>query len=934
MTQQRDVWRLAGAARKAFALPLTLFLLVMIALLVTGLLTTVTLEHKLAENRLRKLQARALAESGLEAGLQLIREGMLGNPAHAVGYLPEHESLQATLDSPENAVRPAMLVVNLDTGESEEVELRSVADFGDADAWVDLNESLAHGIKFDEIPKMPAGWIEMPVEAGSAAERAGLRLRFAFFIDDETSRLNYATTGNAEGPNGEFVRRPRGIATNLDPGVLPWFGSSGWAEQDGTINREFLTFRQHSPFLEPAFVNRFDGFESAPYPLLVGFSGTALGLGNQLSSSGHQRANLHALLKLNEGDSAEVQAALATWREVLERRLPRFAARYRPGETAVQTDSEHRRRYLDQLGIQIIDQLDPDQVPTILGDPENLLTFPVQDRQEPIHAVGEESIPMLLGHAWWFRLEPSVPNEDKLPFEGTVDHFFEFLNLGTKPFTAPEGMELAVRNRPDLDGGAGPIAMPDFTIPLGGIEFPAGTATIVGTADLPPNLVPRLIDENANLVVVEIGESARAIKGIMNEIDESKSDRRSSEFQLRLARNGSQMDQDFATFVEWGANQQVYGYFPFLDLQQITEQDRREPFSLRFDSDSLEALSSFRGSRLDGRNPPLLTGDPRGLLSQVSFLMPPNRASRSVEMAESMQTPFMPMPLLMGRNKDSNQKLGTLLTDHWRRDRWPDDGDRFDGTPASAPGVVLDRLMQNVGEFRFVFDPRLAELENWEHQRPGGRSLRIGRPESLATGERFSPSWQMASWRLTDAFDVDLPMTERILPSSNSVLNVNGVLRDGGVALRAALRGLILETDPVVAGQRLGHQISATEEDQIIAALQDHIRRHGLFLERGEISEIDLNDFHTGNASAGSEINDRTREEWLSRLIPLITTRSFSYRISAIGQVYRQRSNGEVEVLGESSVVAIYQLRPKFEEGEDPVVEDYEAACIYRFPAE
>jgi len=113
----------------------------------------------------------------------------------------------------------------------------------------------------------------------------------------------------------------------------------------------------------------------------------------------------------------------------------------------------------------------------------------------------------------------------------------------------------------------------------------------------------------------------------------------------------------------------------------------------------------------------------------------------------------------------------------------------------------------------------------------------------------------------------------------------------------------------------------------LIEAMKNFIRQNGLFLERGEISEI-----QPAFTSAAQIQNDRAKEEWLANLIPMVTTRSFSFRVSAIGQVYRELSEGKTEVVAESSIIAIYGLRPIYgEEREDPVA-GYDTGCLYRFP--
>jgi len=926
--------KIGGQSAQGFILPITLFILTIIALLITGMLTSVSLDQRLAANRLLRLQSRALAESGLEAGLQLVRSEMTQTPSHAVGYVPEHDDLIASLDLPADSVRPVLLAADLESGDSREIPLRSTASKSDPAQWVDLNEDLVHGMKFDSIPKMPAAWVEMPVQPGSTADRAGYRLRYAFYVDDESSRLNYAVAGNADGPQGGFVRGERGGPRNLHVGALPWFGEEGWSDraEGEAINRDFIEFRNRYPLSEPAFPNRFPRLSSPPYPLMVGYSGTTFSSSNQLTSTGHRRANLGSIFnEVDAVDATSIEEALQEFRRIVNSRLPGFSERFQPEQMAAGEEADFlKRRYLDTLGVNLIDQLDTDSSPTWLGTENTGLTFPLNDREEGVYAVGQEAIPLLLGHAWWFRLQPKEVKAGTMPFDGTVDHFFEFLNMSTKDFSAPEGMVLKIRDRPDLEGGAGAHELPDLTIPLEGVVFPAGKVTIISTAKLPPADSARFIAEEAKLQYIEVAEEARQISGEM-ELEESERQKESSpQYRLGVARDGALRDRDFHTFVEWGAGNQLWGYFPLLDLQN-QEEGKSSTLEFVWEKDQLEPISRFFASRLDGSFPPRLTGDPRGLLSQLEFSVPP--VSGPDEEASERHTPFTPVSLISQTgNKAGSMALGDLLNDFWRRDQWPDDSQPFDGEAQSAASVILDRLPRHIGELRFVHDPRYSTSRDLEHERTGGRSLRIGRPESLDSERRFSPGWRRASWRLADAFGVQLQDRRYLPPQSSGEININGVLRDDGAALRAALRDWRFQSDSQTAGQLPGHVLSDAEENALIESVREFIRVHGLYLERGEISETPLE--MLPGTMPPDQVNDRTREELLANLIPFLTTRSLSFRISAVAQVYRPLPNGGIEVKAESSMVAIFGLRPVFGEGEDAPVISYDTACLYQFPAD
>jgi hypothetical protein len=234
--------------------------------------------------------------------------------------------------------------------------------------------------------------------------------------------------------------------------------------------------------------------------------------------------------------------------------------------------------------------------------------------------------------------------------------------------------------------------------------------------------------------------------------------------------------------------------------------------------------------------------------------------------------------------------------------------------------------MQSIGELGNVYDP-VRTIANSDtppvvpsilRARGGGRTLKIGQIDDRISGGRFSPAWFNASWRLVDLFSANTSkdgsgnFLKTSPPTSRGKINVNGVLRDGGVAFKAALRNFVFKS-ALDSDQNLGGKpLSDTEADQLISDLTLYLTTNGPMMERGELSQLPF--FNSGTAGSFNNLgkaNDRGREEIFRRCVEMITTRSASFTVYAIGQAVRQDKNGNKTAIGERRMATTFQLQPK-----------------------
>ncbi len=312
---------------------------------------------------------------------------------------------------------------------------------------------------------------------------------------------------------------------------------------------------------------------------------------------------------------------------------------------------------------------------------------------------------------------------------------------------------------------------------------------------------------------------------------------------------------------------------------------------------------------------------------------------------------------------------------------WPTSGYPIASlTAATAPSVIANSTLTSIGQLGDIFDPLrvigtigTASINN---TRGGGRTLRIGQHDDRFTYDTVgnptpyndsnhvpaSNGW--ASWRLTDIFSVNDPIE---LPAR---ININGVTRDKGAALRAMLHDFTFQpattVDPLIhgasasatntsalAGVKLS-DTATTDTSAGVGTLINQITNRlnqtsttgsnaasgystpwGPFFERGEFGELDnanansiasvsttaMFGKNTTSASVkstdltGVDLNrtfDRGREELFRRIAELICTRGDTFTVYAVGQSLTQATTtSPAKVTGTHRMRVTFRLVPK-----------------------
>lgn len=291
---------------------------------------------------------------------------------------------------------------------------------------------------------------------------------------------------------------------------------------------------------------------------------------------------------------------------------------------------------------------------------------------------------------------------------------------------------------------------------------------------------------------------------------------------------------------------------------------------------------------------------------------------------------------------------------------------------ASAPAVIANGALTSIGQLGDLYDPAryvppVATANAAVNGRGGGRTFKLGQHDDRWDGDPTSASRTWASWRLADFFCVADAMEQP------GLVNVNGVARDDGAALRAALTGFVFQatTSPAAgtvqpAGKTLAvdaagpglqaviNQIRArlatpwtappgtysnprAPTDRLFVGSANDATGSGPFFERGELGELPafgrnatLPDGTMAPAATAAidlvagvnmaTVFDRGREELFRRLVELTTTRGSVFTVYALGQsLVPAAANGTAprQVAGTQQLRVTFKLVPKDAGGAD-----------------
>jgi hypothetical protein len=971
---------------RSFALISTLLILAILTVLATGFMVSMRTERLTSRSYFNLTKARAAADSGVESALARLLESMQGQKYFAVGYT-NINSVYTNIPmiwgaaSFGSAPVPRYLVSfpvatvtgPLVTDTTNSIALNFKKDANDKSGWMGSPMVITAGVTNQQYQDYRVPWIKIlrdPTKAEQPNSKAPnynpVVARYAYWIDDESSKLDYTMAGNTNGTSGSFKRlagemlatnMTKLVSTNMDLGALPLKtdnSSLGTDPLSSTINSQMISFRNGLPTFIPdlRILNRASALAGAAVWERIKFYATRFSLSQDLNSQGRRRVNLNHLVT-NDLNARKISADLDDIVFVITGKhpflsmgltktadqgvlveeaefvgpMPTFGQRFYPA-LVPGGDAAREKIYMLKLAANIRDYIDTDSQPTFV-DSNGVVISKIKPTvawlsgSEP-WAIGKEAIPYYQEHCWrameisWSTVSGNIRN-----YKVEIDHYLEFYNPSTKNYTAPPGTFLKIYSGPTFRAGSYPwLELPDVELDISGEVFPAGRATVITTVPVgsdPPGLVlnPTYVIRKA------IPASLRIFSG---STDEDVNGTRGLQLFGRTSTAA-----DYRTEMLFGNNDGYIQAHPFIEVSVST-------FPWNFKGQNVNDPRRFVfSSSLRGNDAVSRSGDPRSLNEQLLI------TAGSASMGNNQSRFFgnisgdssIPGNATIAKASMSFVNPASAVAP------WPDYNPALADNPATAPSVIRDEAMQSIGELGNIYDPHrkpppaaeAGATGTIEYSRGGARSLRIGQPDDvIGPVNRFSSTWWNSAWQLTDYFSADETTKAVSDPTSRGRLNINGVLRDNGTAFKAALRSFRFksspESDPAIADGLL----TDAEIDALVSDIKDFLKTKGPFMSRGEISEVPFFSTASTKTLAALQVkvtNDQAREEIFRRTVELITTKSLSFTIYAAGEAVRQADDGTITRLALQRKRCTVELEPQIGSGNFDVITEYKVKRVY-----
>jgi len=965
---------------RAFALVTVLVILTLLSVIVTAFLSSIAGERATAHAFCNSTRAELAAGSAMSDGATLLKTFFQAYPDSATTWEPvlcsgsavtagtvlyfRNHANGAAFDPASDplCLRPLMSggTVAVSTGRQSTLTLAYPSlPFSHPDNSVDLNYPRFAGDTIGWIGSSGTGRLSVCVPWVYQTETTGTGrrpiARYAYWIEDESFKVNANCAG----------KEARGAQTAGNaPSQIPLQGLFAASVPDAPSDVEaagIVDVRNQFPGGRFGDFRSLNQVSTTPnFAETAKFEGTAFSSALNLSRSGACRLNLNAVIQ-DSTDANTIRRQLDWLIAAIHLQLPNFGQRFyrlnpknlndlQVPATRSFPSANCTETYLQKTAANIRDYIDTDSQPTIVNN-DSGMTIRVGNPTvgiEPIQsgtqgdnsalAIGKENVPYLDEYAIRVTLNEFSPafmtgtSNSGATYDFDIDYYFEFWNmtatdihasdLGPNPF-------LRVYNQAAWDTGGGGTSIPvgrAFNVPIpSGAVFPAGSATVITTD---PNPNRKLLGSNlGNVIVAAVANDAdRHYTGKTYKFSTDDTGH-PNRFGYRVNIIGRSPGgatgvtlgaTDYETRMLLGNDNGILESLNALPIARTGGNASKEGISIQNDAgDTLGSEDYFvRGGSLRSGPAPSEYADPRTNNEQLYLraYIKNGDSDQTRYFNTGLDDAIVPAQSSLGA---LNFKADAGYSGSVDATKWPDcSSETPTPTTNCAPMVIANAPMKSIGELGHIFDPvrGLGSYSgaNIAWSRGGGRTLTVGQPDPLWDKNSASPSREWAAWRLADLYCTtdDLFLDGRI--------NLNGILRDDGAALKAVLYGYNFSTgadaDPAIASQWLSSQAA----DEIVSELKARLGNSGTFAntagplaERGELSELPI--FASGATLTGTDaatLYDRGREEVFRRMVELTTTRGCVFSIYMIGQALQQTPSGQRTVTGTCRRRAIVQLTP------------------------
>ena len=961
---------------KASALLTTLFVLVVLSTIVLAFLESSSLERKISRSIKDTYQAELAAEAGLAEAIGRIYETTRTGPYAAV-YLTTNNSPYLFLAKREFSAN-GTVTRRIPLFSTRETNFATLTNFSAAflgngslalsdidangsnvsrtlsgvDVSTNINATnaafpfglvgLRNSSASTNHPTMPVDWIYLRNDQGKVIAR------YAFWTDDECSKLDLRFAGNPANTTGNHTRANGASFSELSllsltnlPGVTNTQFSNALAYQNpDTLGLPFSTLelRYSLPGGGAALPTN---VADALRPFVTVYSKH-----DDRSLDGKRRVNLNALVTFTT-DAAQIANQTVTIRDAITNNLPSFGERFYSvanGTTTTPTAS-HQLAYATRIAANIRDFIDPDNQATIIqangaayaGNNADFIPFDptvIQDGDLPL-AFGKESGLCLSEYVRVARVvnQPNgahpVSSTTPVTIQVRFGHYVELQNisgktittadLGTDPHILLAGRGNWINSFPAGSGGTPDklrlsdvkMRLPsNLLIPPGGVVY---FTTDGGT--FPCDSQSGLLGASAtnryqltfgtgggqwNLVNTNGNTPASTAAGfedyfITTRATNSGTSLRYAVYNSESLTSPSYPDQQERLILANSLGILDCAFRIYSTLRQYLYRNAQNPAWCSTGLNDPESATANNAPNSNTTDPRYTRGDLRSNFEIVSVMKKSTSQSWKNSDDGTGSSLNSSSPTTLGALNYNYDKMGTYTgAALWQKGL-------FEFTSDSAGNANYKNAnLSSLAELGYIYDPVRYDIEGY---RSMGATLRIGQSDSAVNnratnsgvdyqnwlGGRGSDSATNAAYAknaflLMDVFRTDTNTAGRINP--------NSVVRDGfGTVMQAALTNFVYENQATNgASSLLGNQ--TLNPTNTVAAIRNFATNstNGFLVSVGDLSRIPAfwgNGTSTTNivpSVAMSAASDAGKEEFLRRTANLLATQSLAFTVYIVGQ--------------------------------------------------
>jgi Tfp pilus assembly protein PilX len=971
--------------KNASALVTTLFVVVVLSTIVMAFMASMSLERKISGSMKNKFQAELTAEAGIEQTSSTIMSTIQSRPASAVYYtstISASDTLHLYL------ARYTNISGNLTV---QRVPLFSTQ-FGNATIFNNPNQSpiqitpisvtyrtpsgnvtstlsstgdIYTSLNAPTNQEYPSGPVGLTVNATSISPRplfanwiyltnssGTLTGRYAYWVDDECSKLDLRTIGSANRTDGTNLSEVsasslRSLSANLT--------------QNNIAN---ITLLKNATQLPRSTANiRFDlGGQAvsndqawnAIRPFITQYS-----LHDQRSPDGNLAINLNEFVTTNTTASA-ITSQVNTIATAITNNIPTFGTRY---YQATPPSADDQLKYAKKIAANIRDFIDSDNTATVITKDGNAYTgasptmgglLPYNADIEEIPIVGKEKGPFLNEYVVAYRVISPENTTAGSTADATITirfaHYVELFNITSQDITYSQlgpNPRVIIANQHRWSNnreGQNPLTPADIVLNLPtNFNIPAGGYAVL-TTDGPPfhpadlnqtDYLPiNAMSSNSTYYFRRTGNATWSLLGTANQ-DTPLPGSDFIDYQI-ITKNRNifryDMQQNLGALHSYDTQRERllfvndngildYTLRVYTSTQIYLGRHERNPTTIStFVSDGNTDSSNTNPESATG--PRLVRGDPRSnteiiqLDANTSSVWKNGGVVYGDKMLAELQS-FLGGNNLGGPNYRWDVSSGTA---NIARSSWAE-------YHSSGNGYIANANMTSAGDLGFIFDPSRHSSSGY---RSVSRTLRVGQPDlpnfnrnnnssatldtnwigGLAHGNTTHTNYARSASMLADVFRFDT--------NTFGKLNLNGLARaTNSPILPAQFDGFRFSsaTNNMSSGTLNGTTINT---NALLTAITNEFAANRPFIGIGDISRLQVfatnsaaNSIATGQNMAAFTVNDADREEVFRRTAGLLATQSLSFTVHAIGQSGTIVNNQFVPTATQQKQVVL-QFQPEY----------------------